>query len=73
MANMKLPVFLPLTILGTLIWNTVLVYLGRLAGEAWEIVVSYLDLYSLITLVAFVLIGLAAAAIFIKRRFLPRN
>jgi membrane protein DedA with SNARE-associated domain len=73
MAKMKLAVFLPLTILGTLIWNTVLVYLGRLAGEAWEIVVSYLDLYSLITLMVFGLIALVIAAVFIKKRFLQRK
>ena len=73
MAKMKLAVFLPLTILGTLIWNTILVHLGRLAGEAWEIVVSYLDLYSLITLAVFGLIALVIAAVFIKKRFLHRE
>ncbi|NLY52899.1 MAG: DedA family protein [Firmicutes bacterium] len=73
MAKMKLAVFLPLTILGTLIWNTILVHLGRLAGEAWEIVVSYLDLYSLITLAVFGLIALVIAAVFIKKRFLHRK
>jgi len=70
---MKLGIFLPLTIMGTLIWNTVLVYLGRLAGEAWEKVVSYLDLYSLLTVAVLGLMALAAAAVFIKRRFLQRR
>ncbi|NLA58743.1 MAG: DedA family protein [Firmicutes bacterium] len=73
MAKMKLGIFLPLTIMGTLIWNTVLVYLGRLAGEAWEKVVSYLDLYSLLTVAVLGLMALAAAAVFIKRRFLQRR
>jgi len=73
MAKMRMTVFLPLTILGTLVWNTVLVYLGRLAGEAWVVVASYLDVYSLITLVAFALLALAAAAVFIKKRFIQRR
>lgn len=73
MAKMRMTVFLPLTILGTLVWNTVLVYLGRLAGEAWVVVASYLDVYSLITLVAFALLALAAVAVFIKKRFIQRR
>jgi membrane protein DedA with SNARE-associated domain len=35
-AKMKLNLFLPLTIVGTFIWNVALVFLGRVTGDAWE-------------------------------------
>jgi membrane protein DedA with SNARE-associated domain len=34
--KMDMKNFLVFTVFGTLIWNAVLVYLGRFAGEAWE-------------------------------------
>lgn len=49
MAKMKITIFLCFTVIGTFIWNTVLVFLGRLAGNAWEKIVLYLDYYSLTT------------------------
>lgn len=33
---MKMSIFLPLTAIGSFIWNVVLIYLGRVAGEAWH-------------------------------------
>lgn len=59
-AKMRLSIFLPLTICGSALWNTVLVLLGRAAGAAWGTIVRYFDVYSMIA--AFVL---AAAAIVI--------
>ena len=37
MSKMKMPMFLLLTTIGSLVWNTVLVYLGVVAGESWEL------------------------------------
>lgn len=69
MAKMNLISFLSLTLLGTLAWNMVLVYLGRLAGDNWETVASYMDFYSMVSIsflsIAILLIG----TIFIKKRF----
>ncbi len=72
-AKMKLSIFLPLTIVGTLIWNIVLVYLGRFAGDTWGIVASYFDFYSMIALAFFGLVVLIIAALFIKKRFFEQN
>ncbi|HBT46268.1 MAG TPA: alkaline phosphatase [Peptococcaceae bacterium] len=67
-SGMKLGVFLPLTVLGTLIWNSVLVYLGRLAGHAWETIVLYFNFYSLLAAAVFLLAVLAGVVVLAKRR-----
>jgi len=72
MAKMKVPVFLVLTTLGTSLWNIVLVYLGRAAGQAWEKVARYFDTYSTAALILFILLALAAVAWFVKKRFLEQ-
>ena len=69
MSKMPPRSFLILTIIGTSIWNVVLVLLGRLAGNAWEIIVEYLDIYSLIVLVLVGVVGMVVVVRFIKRRF----
>ncbi len=69
-AKMELYSFLILTTIGTFIWNIVLVFLGRVAGNAWETIAGYFDVYSMIALAVFVLIGIVVGVIFIKKRFL---
>ena len=51
MVKMKLPTFTLLTALGSLIWNTILVYLGYVTGENWHIVIHYFDLYKYVIVV----------------------
>jgi|SRR5690625_2243712 len=46
MSKMGMPLFLLLTTVGTLIWNTVLVNLGASVGENWEDIVAVMDVYS---------------------------
>ncbi|MEC0178832.1 DedA family protein [Paenibacillus favisporus] len=46
MARMKFGLFLLFTTVGTLIWNTVLVYLGAALGDSWESILHYMDMYS---------------------------
>lgn len=53
MTKMSWKSFALLTTLGTLIWNLVLILLGRAAGEAWTEVSATIDSYS-----SFVLIGI---------------
>ncbi len=72
-AKMSMGVFLLLTTLGTLIWNTLLVYLGKFAGHAWDRVVGYLSVYSWIALAILGLICIAVAILFIKKRFLKTS
>ncbi|WP_189250364.1 DedA family protein [Streptosporangium pseudovulgare] len=44
--RMPVPVFLVLTTLGSLIWNTVFVMAGYLLGENWELVEGYAGILS---------------------------
>lgn len=46
MARMKMILFLPLTIVGSFLWNVILVNLGILAGEAWASVSERIGAYS---------------------------
>ncbi|MDW4526726.1 DedA family protein [Rossellomorea marisflavi] len=54
-AKMKFIYFLLFTLIGTLIWNTVLVWVGSAVGDSWDSIVQYMDVYSS---VAYVLIAL---------------
>ncbi|MGP4075827.1 DedA family protein [Halobacillus sp. K22] len=51
MANMKLSLFLLFTILGTMVWNTILILVGALMGESWNEISRLLEVYSTITYV----------------------
>lgn len=69
-AKMKMGVFLLLTAIGTAIWNIVLVFLGKFAGDAWGTIVKYFDMYSLVAVGVLAVLVIAAGMIFIKKRFL---
>ncbi|MGM9887106.1 MAG: DedA family protein [Lactococcus sp.] len=71
-AKMKFPNFLLLTTLGTLIWNVVLVFLGRALGNNWESIAQILDNYSNITVMVLVVVFIAAVFYFIKKRVLDK-
>lgn len=63
MARMKLPVFTLFTVAGSLIWDTVLVVFGAVAGESWGIITKYLDTYSAL---AWIAIGTAAVTLALR-------
>ncbi|WP_404406984.1 DedA family protein [Jeotgalibacillus malaysiensis] len=67
MSNMKFPLFLVLTTLGTLIWNIVLVSLGASLGNSWDVVVEYMEVYSRV-----IYIILLAIAVFVVIKFSER-
>ncbi|NLN15015.1 MAG: DedA family protein [Tissierellia bacterium] len=69
-SKMKMKIFLPLTALGSFIWNGVLIYLGKVAGEAWHSIVDYMNLYSIIVLIIFILIALLVGIVYIKKRYI---
>ncbi len=54
------------TILGTAIWNTVLIYAGRFASNAYQQVVQEFEGLSLIVLIAFC--AIAAAVYLLKKK-----
>lgn len=68
MSNMNVALFLPLTILGTLIWNIVLVYLGASVGTNWEVIVEYFEIYSKVVYIILLLLIISLVIIFIKRK-----
>ena len=72
-SKMNFYTFLGLTTLGSLIWNTVLIYLGKVAGDAWEIVAEYVDTYTWIVVAALIFLGILIVAVFIKIRFLDNR
>jgi len=54
MSKMKFRTFLVFTVLGTLIWNTLLVYAGAALGANWRSVLAVLTTYQDLTLVVLV-------------------
>ena len=63
MAKMPLLPFFILTTIGSLIWNTVLILLGRIAGASWGKVVGYVDGYSNLIWITFLLIFIGSILI----------
>ena len=45
-AHMRFWQFLTYSTLGTAIWNTILIYLGALAGNNWQRITGYINTYS---------------------------
>lgn len=69
MARMNIRRFLLLTISGTLIWNSVLVFLGIIAGSAWNKIMNLIGIFSNIVLIILILALMVAIMVFIKKRF----
>ncbi|KUH40630.1 MULTISPECIES: DedA family protein [Streptomyces] len=63
--RMPLPVFVALTALGSLIWNSVLVLAGYWLGEQWSVVDTYVGVF---TKVVLALLVLALVAYVVVRR-----
>ncbi|MDV4151328.1 DedA family protein [Clostridium sp. AL.422] len=72
MSKMRLKPFIFLTTIGTFIWNVILIYLGRLAGETWGKVAHYIDFYSMVVLIVLALISAIFLYVFIKKRFIEK-
>lgn len=68
--KMKFFSFVLLTTVGSIIWNSVLAYLGVIAGASWETVVAYIDSYSKIVLIFMVILLLIGTILFFKKRSL---
>ena len=68
MSNMNVGLFLLFTTLGTLIWNSVLVYLGASVGNSWEEIVEYMEIYSRVIYAVLFLLVIVLLFIFVKKR-----
>jgi membrane protein DedA with SNARE-associated domain len=61
--------FLVLTGAGTVIWNFILVYAGSLAGESWDRITNYMDVYASFALAILIVLALLLVFLFYKKRF----
>lgn len=68
MAKMQFGIFVVLTTIGSLVWNTILVNLGVLAGNSWEKIVAGVGVYQSITLVVLGIIAIIILALYIRYR-----
>lgn len=73
MAHMPLPVFSALTLLGTAIWNTVLVILGAVAGASWDRIAAFMGIYAKVGLVLLLVGVLVFAVLFYKKRLAKKD
>lgn len=68
MARMKFLPFIGLTTLGSLIWNSVLVYTGAALGQAWKTVLTYTDFYSYIVYILLGIVVIGFVVWYIKKK-----
>ena len=73
MSEMPMQKFLLYTILGSLIWNTVLIIVGSIVGDKWETIVGYLDNFSNIILIILVIIFVVAMYYWFVIRKMKQN
>ncbi|GGN94368.1 DedA family protein [Saccharibacillus kuerlensis] len=66
--RMNLASFLMLTTIGSLLWNTVLTFIGSAVGESWESVVGQMDRFSNIVYIVLGLLLVTGIILFVRRR-----
>lgn len=67
MSGMKIVPFLFFTTIGTLIWNTILVFVGAAVGDNWEQIVEFMDVYSNIAYALIALVAVVVLVLYIRR------
>ena len=68
MSEMKMRKFLIYTILGSLIWNSVLTIAGSIASKNWESLLGKFDKYSHLVLILLVIIFIVFIVVFYKKK-----
>lgn len=68
MARMNMPLFLFYTILGSLIWNTLLVGIGAALGKSWHLIAEWIDVFGNITYVILALIVIGVIIWLFRRK-----
>jgi alkaline phosphatase len=68
MAKMKFSLFLFFSFIGTLVWNTTLVYIGSSVGTNWHTIVEKMDSFSTIVYTAIVILGLFVIFLYLRLR-----
>jgi alkaline phosphatase len=68
-ARMSLGLFVLFTTAGAFIWNTALLYMGRLAGNSWAKIIDYIQVYSWIALILLGLLCIGFGIYYYRKRF----
>ncbi|MFR5856427.1 MAG: DedA family protein [Bacilli bacterium] len=68
MSEMPMLKFLIYTIVGSAIWNTVLIIIGNRVGENWESILAIFDKYSLVVVILLIIIFIGFIIWFYKFR-----
>lgn len=68
MTRMNLNLFLLYTLIGTMMWNVLLVYLGVVLGASWGKILAFMDLYSLVIYFVLGISVVMLIALLIQRR-----
>jgi len=68
MSNMNLGMFLIYTVVGTVIWNTLLVGFGAILGASWDKIAWLVGEYSNIMLIVLVISGISGAIWFYRTK-----
>lgn len=73
MAQMQIPLFLAYTVIGSTVWNIILVSLGAALGASWETVLVYLNRYSSVVRLLLIAGGAVLIVRYVKKRVMPRT
>ncbi|WP_042222587.1 DedA family protein [Oceanobacillus manasiensis] len=68
MSNMKFGLFMLFTVVGTVIWNSILITVGVLLGESWHDITYYMGLYSNVVYVLLAVLFVIFLYIYIKKK-----
>ncbi|MEH6941326.1 DedA family protein [Bacillus sp. JJ722] len=68
MSNMNFGLFLLLTTIGTLVWNTILVNVGAAVGSNWHEIVGYMDIFSNVVYAILAILGILVIVWYMKKR-----
>lgn len=67
--QMEFILFLVYTIVGTIVWNTIVTILGSVAGNAWESIANYINNFSKVILIILIIaIGIGVVLFYKKRK-----
>ena len=68
MSNMNFTLFLLFTLIGTLIWNIILIMIGVTLGENWDSILGFMDMYSNITYALIAIAFIIFVIMFARKR-----
>lgn len=68
MSNMNFTLFLLFTLIGTLIWNIILIMIGVVLGANWDHILGFMDMYSTITYGLIALGIVIVVILFVRKR-----